>query len=127
MVDFGRLEERLNSDPKLRESFLADPVAVLALEGVKLSVSQANALRTTVARMGASQPTVPFINNYRAAPKPGRQYGWQILPSSSSMDDIDSSTAFSRTGLRKPHVPSYGLGYVTTGWLTLLGDAYAAL
>ena len=71
MVDFGNLEARLNSDQKLRAAFLADPVAVLAGEGVILSAAQANALRTAVARMGPSKPAIPFINNYRTAPKPG--------------------------------------------------------
>lgn len=54
MFDLGSLEQRLNSDPKLQNAFLLDPVGVLSLEGVRLSPEKAQKLRLMVgqARMG---------------------------------------------------------------------------
>ncbi len=54
MFDLGDFERRLNSDPQLQSQFLADPVAVLRMQGVKLSAEKEHQLRVMVgqAKMG---------------------------------------------------------------------------
>ena len=54
MFDFGEFERKLNSDPRLQSEFLADPVAVLRMQGVRLSYETEQKLRTMVgqAKMG---------------------------------------------------------------------------
>ena len=52
MIDLGNLEKRLNSDQKLRQDFLTDPVATFRREGVHLSFEQEQ--RRTVHAAGAN-------------------------------------------------------------------------
>jgi hypothetical protein len=58
MIDLGRFEERLNSDPNLRQEFLRDPVQILRREGVVLSAEQARRLRDAVSKISATRPPV---------------------------------------------------------------------
>jgi hypothetical protein len=58
MIDLGRFEERLNSDPSLRQEFLRDPVQILRREGVILSAEQARRLRDAVSKISATRPPV---------------------------------------------------------------------
>jgi hypothetical protein len=51
MFDFGRLEDRLNSDLRFRQQFLQNPVNTLLQEGLVLSAEQQRRLRETVGRL----------------------------------------------------------------------------
>jgi hypothetical protein len=52
MLDLGQLQQKLNSDLKLRQDFFRDPVLALQKEGLVLSLEQQRELRTTVAALG---------------------------------------------------------------------------
>jgi hypothetical protein len=67
MVDLGRLEEQLNSDPALRRRFLADPVALLRQAGIWLSPERQQALRSEAARVTRQRPFVPGTVRLRVA------------------------------------------------------------
>jgi hypothetical protein len=58
MINLAQLEQRLNSDPKARELFLNDPVAVFRKEGIMLSPDQERSLRQAAAILRASAPRV---------------------------------------------------------------------
>ena len=60
MIDFGSLEQRLNSDAAFRKSFFADPVGTLRQEGVLLSMQQQIGLRQCVSRLQARAGTGSF-------------------------------------------------------------------
>ena len=53
MIDLGRLEERLNSDLRFRQQFLANPVSTLLKEGLVLSAEQQRRLREAVGKLTA--------------------------------------------------------------------------
>lgn len=52
MVDLGQLQQKLNSDLRLRQDFFRDPVLALQKEGLVLSLEQQRELRATVAALG---------------------------------------------------------------------------
>jgi hypothetical protein len=54
MAHLGLLEQRLNSDPAFRETFLRDPVGVLRREGITMFPKQERLLLEAVATLGAS-------------------------------------------------------------------------
>ncbi len=58
MVDLGRFENRINSEPALRRQFFADPVGVLRKEGIIMSAEQAQRLREAIAQHTATKPPV---------------------------------------------------------------------
>jgi hypothetical protein len=45
MAHLGEIENQLNSDPKARQAFLADPAGFLMAHGIVLSPAQAQSLR----------------------------------------------------------------------------------
>jgi hypothetical protein len=57
-MHLGRLEERINSEPRFRDEFLKDPVAILRREGLILSFEQERRLRDAVAKLVATKPPV---------------------------------------------------------------------
>ena len=57
-MDLGRLEERINREPRFRDEFLKDPVGILRREGLILSFDQERGLREAVAKLVASKPSV---------------------------------------------------------------------
>jgi hypothetical protein len=65
VFDLGRLQERLNTDDRLYEAFLNDPVGVLRREGLALSRAQEAALRQSVRRSrrpgGGAQANRPRV------------------------------------------------------------------
>jgi hypothetical protein len=44
MVDYSKIQRRLNEDSLYRKRFLSDPVALLRAEGVKVTPNKAEAL-----------------------------------------------------------------------------------
>jgi hypothetical protein len=48
MIDFGKIESKLNQDPAYRQAFLRDPVAALSREGISLPPEIQNSLRNQV-------------------------------------------------------------------------------
>ena len=54
MIDLGRLEERLNSDLRFRQQFLANPVSALLKEGLVLSAEQQRRLREAVVKLSTA-------------------------------------------------------------------------
>ena len=58
MIDLGNLEKRLNSDQKLRQDFLTDPVATFRREGVQLSFEQEKRLREATVRARSARSNV---------------------------------------------------------------------
>lgn len=58
MIDLGNLEKRLNSDLKLRQEFLTDPVATFRREGIQLSPDQERRLREATVRARSTRPNV---------------------------------------------------------------------
>ena len=57
-MHLGRLEERINSEPRFRDEFLKDPVGILRREGLLLSFEQERSLREAVAKLVATKPPV---------------------------------------------------------------------
>jgi hypothetical protein len=53
MIDFRKLEEKLNSDPHLRQSFLNDPAGILEREWLVLTEKNKQALAGVARRLGA--------------------------------------------------------------------------
>lgn len=54
MIDLGRLEQRLNGEPRFRQEFLANPVSALLKEGLVLSAEQQRRLREAVGKLSAT-------------------------------------------------------------------------
>ena len=50
MIDLHSLQQRLNKDETLREEFLADPVSVLAKEGLRIPEGRERSLRELTAK-----------------------------------------------------------------------------
>jgi hypothetical protein len=57
-MHLGRLEERINTEPRFRDEFLKDPVAILRREGLILSFEQERRLREAVAKLATAKPPV---------------------------------------------------------------------
>ena len=72
MVNLGEIEKELNTDPKARQAFLADPVAFFRVRGVILSSEQQTALRQTTSHIAAGR-VVSTVNL-------GQEREWRLVP-----------------------------------------------
>ena len=59
MADLSNIEQKLNSDPKLKQQFLHDPVGVLKAEGVHLSPHLEQQIKSEVAKATGPQAAAP--------------------------------------------------------------------
>lgn len=59
MANLNDLQDRLNSDDRLREDFLANPADVFRREGIDLPPEQEKSLEQLVGRLKTSPTTVP--------------------------------------------------------------------
>lgn len=69
MANLDRIQQRLNTDAAYRASFLRDPVAALAQEGLQLPFDVQNKVRAVVARISQRGPGVPGAARGHAAEK----------------------------------------------------------
>jgi hypothetical protein len=58
MIDLGRIQKRLNDDPRYRDEFLRDPVGVLQREGLAVPIEMQTKLRQQVAQLTPKQASV---------------------------------------------------------------------
>jgi len=58
MLDIGALQNRINDDPDLRARFIADPVKVLAAEGITISPAMQASLMRLIKAQTSSPPDV---------------------------------------------------------------------
>jgi hypothetical protein len=58
MIDLGALQNRINDDPALRARFIADPVKVLAAEGITISPSMQASLVRLIKAQTSGPPDV---------------------------------------------------------------------
>lgn len=58
MIDLGALQKRINEDADLRARFIADPVKVLASEGIAISPPMQAALIKLISEQTSSPPEV---------------------------------------------------------------------